>query len=298
MTSSLAQKPAPKLDHSIFDADIHGQSMNMVYLGRIFSWIGPHRKLAAFSILLVMLASLLAVLLPVVISRVVIDGIIVGQSDLLLPDFGMNALNNWLAGLTGWQSIISACFIYALFTVLCHTLYHFHRITFARTVLHSLRDMRLDLFAHMEHRPSSFYDKVAVGRVMDALVRPPDGLADQLLRCLVVHRLVQPVSRLAQGFDGYSRSDLTRGRSAHPVGNRDDESLAVGLDDTLDHCGRGNVAGAGHDIEYDVRVLVVLANKAYIGESGKRGSHVGVARGRANDPSRGDSSGQERGPLL
>ncbi len=181
MTSSPTHDTNPKLDHLVFDADIHGQAANMAYLGRIFSWIGPHKKLAAFSILLVFVASVLAVLLPVVITRVVIDGIIVGESNLTLPDFGMNALNDWLAKLTGVQSIVSACFIYGIFTLACHTLYHFHRITFARTVLHALRDMRLDLFAHMEHRPSSFYDKVAVGRVMTRITNDVQALFELLM---------------------------------------------------------------------------------------------------------------------
>ena len=83
MTSSIASsgKPAKKLDHSIFDADIHGQSMNMQYLGRIFEWVKPHKNLASTSIALVLVASLLAVLLPVIIARVVIDGIIMGTTD-------------------------------------------------------------------------------------------------------------------------------------------------------------------------------------------------------------------------
>ncbi|MFT7468284.1 MAG: ATP-binding cassette subfamily B multidrug efflux pump, partial [Candidatus Pseudothioglobus sp.] len=59
--------------------------------------------------------------------------------------------------------------------------YHFHRITFARTVLHSLRDMRLDLFAHMEHRPSSFYDKVAVGRIMTRITNDVQALFELLM---------------------------------------------------------------------------------------------------------------------
>jgi ATP-binding cassette subfamily B protein len=168
-------------DHSIFEADIHGQSMNMVYLGRIFSWIGPHKALAAYSVCMVMLASLLAVLLPVIISRVVVDGIIVGEANMTLPDFGMIDLNLWFASLTGLSPIISACFIYAVFTLVCHTLYHLHRITFARTVLHSLRDMRLDLFAHMEHRPSSFYDKVAVGRIMTRITNDVQALFELLM---------------------------------------------------------------------------------------------------------------------
>jgi ATP-binding cassette subfamily B multidrug efflux pump len=170
-----------KFDHSIFEADIHGQSMNMVYLGRIFSWIGPHKTLAAYSVCMVILASVLAVLLPVIISRVVVDGIIVGDANMTLPDFGMIDLNLWLASFTGLSPIISACVIYGAFTLICHTLYHFHRITFARTVLHSLRDMRLDLFAHMEHRPSSFYDKVAVGRIMTRITNDVQALFELLM---------------------------------------------------------------------------------------------------------------------
>jgi len=181
MNNSASNNRAQKLDHSIFEADIHGQAMNMVYLNRLLGWVKPHRKLAAFSIVLVLLASILAVLLPVIIGRVVIDGVIMGQADALLPDFGMNALNSWLTEITGWRSIVVACSIYAIFTILCHTLYHIHRITFARTVLHALRDMRLDLFTHMEYRPSSFYDKVAVGRIMTRVTNDVQALFELLM---------------------------------------------------------------------------------------------------------------------
>jgi len=170
-----------KLDHSIFDADIHGQAMNMVYLRRILAWVGPHRRLAAFSIGLVVIASVLSVLLPVVITRVVIDGVIMQTPDALMPDFGLNELNAWLVSVTGLQPIVTACALYGLFTILCHGFYHFHRITFAQTVLFALRDMRLDLFSHMEHRPSSFYDKVAVGRIMTRITNDVQALFELLM---------------------------------------------------------------------------------------------------------------------
>ncbi len=169
------------LDHSIFDADIHGQSLNLVYLRRILGWVKPHRKLAIISILLVLVASLLAVLLPVVITRVVIDGVIMGAPNALLPDFGMNELTNRLSILTGWAPVVSASVLYGLFAVACHTAYHLHRITFAKTVLYALRDMRLDLFAHMERRPSSFYDRVAVGRVMTRITNDVQALFELLM---------------------------------------------------------------------------------------------------------------------
>ena len=66
--------------------------MNMQYLKRILGWVG-RTKAGAGSIALVLCASTLAILMPVVVSRVVIDGVIMGEPNALLPDFGMNALN-------------------------------------------------------------------------------------------------------------------------------------------------------------------------------------------------------------
>ena len=51
----------------------------MQYLKRILSWARPHRKLAMISIALVLGASTLAILMPVVITRVVIDGVIMAE---------------------------------------------------------------------------------------------------------------------------------------------------------------------------------------------------------------------------
>lgn len=170
-----------KLDHSIFDADIHGQAMNLVYLRRIVGWVKPHKRLAITSVCLVMMASVLTVLLPVIITRVVVDSIIMHKPDALLPDFGMNGLTDWLSALTGFAPIVSACVLFGIFTVACQVLYNFHRITLAKTILSSLRDMRLDLFTHMEHRPSSFYDKVAVGRIMTRITNDVQALFELLM---------------------------------------------------------------------------------------------------------------------
>jgi ATP-binding cassette subfamily B protein len=174
------EQPARKLDHSIFEADIHGQALNLQYLGRILQWVRPHRRLAALSIGLVLVASLLAVLLPVVITRVVIDGIIMKQPEALLPDFGMNEANAWLASVLGLSDLASACVLYGGLTIFCHLLYHLHRVSFARTMLTALRDLRHDLFKHMEGRPASFYDKVAVGRVMTRITNDIQALFELL----------------------------------------------------------------------------------------------------------------------
>ena len=170
-----------KRDHSVFEADIEGQAMNLQYLKRIAGWVKPHKQAAIVSIVLVLFASALAVLLPVLLSRVVVDGILMDTPNALIPDFGLLALTQWVSKLGGISEVSSACCIYAIFILICHTLYHFHRVKLASVVLFSLRDMRQDLFAHMELRPSSFYDRVAIGRVMTRITNDVQALIELLM---------------------------------------------------------------------------------------------------------------------
>ena len=170
-----------KRDHSVFEADIEGQAMNLQYLKRIAGWVKPHKQAAIVSIVLVLFASALAVLLPVLLSRVVVDGILMDTPNALIPDFGLLALTQWVSELGGISEVSAACCIYAIFILICHTLYHFHRVKLARVVLFSLRDMRQDLFAHMELRPSSFYDRVAIGRVMTRITNDVQALIELLM---------------------------------------------------------------------------------------------------------------------
>lgn len=171
----------PKLDHSVFEADLYGTSLNFRMLRRLLGWCRPYMQRGFVSILLVVLASILAVLLPVVVTRVVIDGILIGSENSSMPDFGMLQLHSWLLGLTGLPALAGACLLYGLMTIVCHWLYHLHRITFAETILSSLRDLRQDLFNHMERCPPSFYDKVAVGRVMTRITNDVQALFEMLM---------------------------------------------------------------------------------------------------------------------
>jgi ATP-binding cassette, subfamily B, multidrug efflux pump len=47
-------------------------------------------------------------------------------------------------------------------------------------VINGLRDLRLDLFRHLETRPSSFYDRVAVGRIMTRVTNDVEALYELL----------------------------------------------------------------------------------------------------------------------
>ena len=177
---SKSTERTPTRDHAVFEAEIEGQAMNLQYLKRIGTWVKPHKIKATVSILLVLVASTLAVLLPVLLSGIVVDGILMNATEKTIPDFGLSAVNLWLRQFTGFSEIASACILYGLLTVFCHTFYHLHRVSLARVVLYSLRDMRHDLFAHIELRPASFYDRVAIGRVMTRITNDVQALIELL----------------------------------------------------------------------------------------------------------------------
>ncbi len=152
-------------DYAVFDAELAGKSFNAHLIGRLFTWVRPHWRQAAISGLLVLAASVFAILMPVIVSRVVIDSLL-SQRPVVLPDFGMNALTTWFAATTGASHLLSACGLYMAMTTAWAIAAHYHRVSLAKSVLGALRDLRYDLFAHLETRPAAFYDHVAVGRVM------------------------------------------------------------------------------------------------------------------------------------
>ena len=76
----------------MFDAELSGAVLNMHLLGRLLSWLKPYRLSLIASIVLILISSLCAVLMEVVISRVLVDYIIVGDTESIMPDLGMIGL--------------------------------------------------------------------------------------------------------------------------------------------------------------------------------------------------------------
>ncbi len=153
-------------DYSVFDSDLAGKALDVRLLLRLLRWVRPHLRPALWSSAAVLAASLLVVLGPVVVSRVVIDGILYPTSGSAAPTFGMDAATAWIAGATGLGMLPAACLLYALLSAGWALLMYIHRVLLLTAVLRALRDLRDDLFRHLEHRPASFWDRVGVGRVM------------------------------------------------------------------------------------------------------------------------------------
>jgi ATP-binding cassette subfamily B multidrug efflux pump len=149
-------------NYSAFDVELTHQAMNARLFGRLLGWLRP----AAMS-----------VLMPVITGRVIIDTILKpDQTNSDLPDYGLIGAAEWLNA-TLDVSMLSAAGILYIALVLLQALFMFgHQLTLANCSLKALRDLRLDLFASLEHKPISFYDNVAVGRVMTRVSNDVENL--------------------------------------------------------------------------------------------------------------------------
>ena len=93
-------------DYAMFDADISGAVLNLQLLRRLQKWLVPYRRSLALSTVLVLIASTLQVMLPIIISLVAIDHIIRGESDADSPDFGLIEFNQDLAASLGLSGVV------------------------------------------------------------------------------------------------------------------------------------------------------------------------------------------------
>ncbi len=180
MNQVLEKTPAVQRDYTIFEADISGAVLNMQLLRRLLRWLAPYKLQLMLSTVLVLLASTLQILLPIIISLVVIDHILRNESSSDTPDFGMIKFNDALALTLDLPPLLAACVLYAVLQVASAVVGHAHRMTLIQAVINGLRDLRLDLFSHLETRPSSFFDRVAVGRIMTRVTNDVEALYELL----------------------------------------------------------------------------------------------------------------------
>ena len=167
-------------DHSMFDADLSGSVLNLHLLSRLMNWLKPYRISLLISTVLVLIASYATVVMEILISRVLVDYIIVGETASEMPDLGMIELTRKIENFVGVSPLIALGLLFAFFMSLVALAGHWHRMTLSKAIVSGLRDLRQDLFTHMETRPSAFYDKVPVGRIMTRVTNDVEALYEML----------------------------------------------------------------------------------------------------------------------
>ena len=167
----------PVRSYSAFDLELTHQALNVRLFIRLLSWMRPYRMMLFVSIALVILGAVSSVLLPVLGGRVIIDTVLLPSTVAGgLPDYGLVAFTTWLSDTLSVEMLIAAGIIYACLMLIQSGLMFSHQLALASCALKSLRDLRLDLFASLERKPATFYDNVAVGRVMTRVTNDVENL--------------------------------------------------------------------------------------------------------------------------
>lgn len=176
MTDATANENMPRRMKGRFDDDVYGKSLDVNQLTRLAHWIKPYQGMVYASLVLVFLSAVAAIMAPTVMSRVLVDGIVLKRQGPVLADLGQEEVNAWIAATLHVTPLIAACVQYMAWVLLAAVLGRGFGILFGRATLNTLRDLRCALFEHLEHLPSSFYDRVAVGRVMTRVANDVETL--------------------------------------------------------------------------------------------------------------------------
>ena len=98
-----------------------------------------------------------------------------------LPHYGLLTLLNWLTDALGLGPLAVAVGMYLLMFVVQTLISVAQQLLLTSGALKTLRDLRNDLFASLERKPASFYDHVAVGRVMTRVTNDVENLFELLV---------------------------------------------------------------------------------------------------------------------
>ena len=148
-------------------------------------------------------------MMPVIVTRVVIDGLLAGQHPVVLPDFGMNAATAWVGATTGLAHLPAACLLYMVITIRVGD----HRALPSRIS----RQVRARCVARFALRPFFASGNATGGVLRPRCGRPRDDARDERRRSVVpavvrfwrVDRRVRAVFRCVV-VDGRNRCNVDR----------------------------------------------------------------------------------------
>lgn len=164
-------------NYSAFDLELTHQALNFQLFLRLLTWLRPYRLTLFASIALVITSAATMVLMPVITGRVIIDTILLPDTEANdLPDYGLISATEWLKDLLNVEALAAAGILYVILVLAQAFLMFAHQLTLASCSLKALRDLRLDLFASLERKPATFYDNIAVGRVMTRVSNDVENL--------------------------------------------------------------------------------------------------------------------------
>jgi len=173
--------PAPKQQQLIEDEDL-GRAFDGALLRRLWRWIKPYRRRALLSISLVAPAFLFDVSAIVILGLATNSWAGVAVPSVLAPPAGIDQI--W------WLGLLFAC------VSLCNLgLDYVQAMLLATTGQAAMRDLRRDVFAHIQKLHMAFFDGYPVGRLVTRATSDVEHVSEAFTAGLVL--LVTDILRMA-----------------------------------------------------------------------------------------------------
>jgi len=165
---------------SAFDRASEAPGHPLKDIWRLRTWFAPYAPRVALAFVGSWLSAAAAVLAPIVLSRVVIDEILMQRRADGQRDFGQRALTTWLADVLGASQLTAAALIYLAWILSWGGFGFLYRVQLARASQAALFDLRRDLLAHVEQLAPAFFDRTRVGQILARVTTDVESLSDLL----------------------------------------------------------------------------------------------------------------------
>ncbi len=180
--NGAASTTTPGRNYAAFDQELTHQALNVRLFLRLLKWTKPYRITLIASAVLIVVGSGLHVLTPVLQYRIIVDEILAPSAPVAeAPDYYLLTILNWLTGTFDLAPLVAAVLMYVSIFAIQTFMNLAQQLLLTSGALKTLRDLRIDLFATLERKPASFYDHVAVGRVMTRITNDVENLFELLV---------------------------------------------------------------------------------------------------------------------
>ena len=165
--------------NTILEEEALGKAVDRALLGRLWTWVGPYKGKVALTILMVVPMFLLE-LAPAWIVKTGIDRVMLGQE-------GGKAgpLDALLTAPEGWAPLVWLAGLFLVASVASSVLTYAHMLLMVATGQAAMRDLRLEVFDHIQGLHLGFFDTYPVGRLVTRATSDVEHVAEMFSQGLV-----------------------------------------------------------------------------------------------------------------
>ncbi|MCP3983976.1 MAG: ABC transporter ATP-binding protein [bacterium] len=165
--------------NAILEEESLGKAVDRALLGRLWAWVEPYKGKVALTILMVVPMFPLE-LAPAWIVKTGIDRVMLGEgSD------GGNPLDALLTAPEGWAPLVWLACLFLVVSVTSSILTYAHMLLMVATGQAAMRDLRREVFDHIQSLHLGFFDTYPVGRLVTRATSDVEHVAEMFSQGLV-----------------------------------------------------------------------------------------------------------------